>query len=274
MPDASIIIVNWNTRDLLRQCLTSVMAHTRRVTYELFVVDNASADDSVAMVERDFPAVRLIKNAHNRGFSAANNQALNTAGGRALLLLNSDTRLAEDGISALAEFLEGHPRAGMVGPRLLNPDGSRQYSCDCFPRRPATLLRDKLIDAFRPDNHVTRKGRMQAWNYDTAFQVEYLIGAALMIRRDAFEQIGLLDERFFMYAEDIDWCYRSAQAGWQNWYLGDAQVYHQNRGSSQKTPEQSRRLSQLRTDSLIAFYRKHYGAPAAWSMRAICALKA
>ena len=267
MYDCSIIIVNWNTCELLRQCLTSVQEHTQRLAYELFVVDNASSDGSVAMVEREFPSVQLIKNDRNLGFSKANNQALVKASGRYLLLLNSDTEISENAFSHIVQFLDEHPTVGMAGPRLLNPNGSRQYSCDCFPRRPITLLRDRVLDYCWPQNRITRTGKMRSWDYSTNFSVDYLIGAVLLVRRETCEQIGLLDEQFFMYAEDIDWCYRSAQAGWKNYYLGETAVYHHNRGSSEKTDKLKKRLQQLRTESLLKFYHKHYGSISARVMR-------
>ncbi len=266
MLDLSIIVVNWNTRELLKQCLTSVIEQTQQLAYEIFVVDNASSDGSIAMVERDFPDVHLIKNDRNLGFSKANNQALVKASGRYLLLLNSDTRITENAFWPMIQFLDAHPSVGMAGPQLLNPDGTRQESCDDFPRRPMTLLRDKILDALQLQNHITRAGKMRRWDYSNNFSVDYLIGAVLLVRRETFEQIGGLDEQFFMYAEDIDWCYRSVRAGWQNYYLGEICVYHHNRGSSEKTTGQAKTLHQLRTKSLLKFYRKHYGIISTWGM--------
>jgi GT2 family glycosyltransferase len=269
MDDLSIIIVSWNTSDVLRQCLASVFAHTRDLAYEVFVVDNASSDNSADMVAREFPSVCLLKNSENLGFATANNQALLKAAGRYLLLLNSDTAIVDNAFGAMIRFLDAHPTVGLAGPQLLNPDGTRQYSCDCFPRRPLTLLRDKFLDRCRPHNRLTRAGKMRAWDYARHFSVDTLIGAVLLIRRETFARIGLLDEQFFMYAEDLDWCYRSAQAGWQNYYLGEVRVYHHNRGSSEKTAAQAQQLTQMRADSLLKFYAKHYGWFSALLMRLI-----
>jgi GT2 family glycosyltransferase len=269
MADLSIIIVNWNTRDLLKQCLTSVFEHTHQLTYEIFVVDNASSDGSAEMVEQEFPAVRLIKNTENHGFSKANNQALAKASGRYLLLLNSDTKITDNAFLQMTQFMEMHPSVGMAGPQLLNPDESRQYSCDYFPRRPLMLLRDKILDCCWPQNRFSRQGKMREWDYATSFQVDYLIGAVLLIRRETFERIGPLDEQFFMYAEDIDWCYRSVRAGWENYYLGETHVVHYNRGSSEKTAAQAQRLIHLRTSSLLRFYKKHYGTLSAYLLKII-----
>jgi len=249
-----------------------VQVHTANVTYEIFVVDNASSDGSVEMVEQEFPAVHLIKNQENLGFSKANNQALVKASGRCLLLLNSDTRITNNAFYQMMQFMEMHPSIGMAGPQLLNPDDSHQYSCDYFPRHPFTLLRDSILDHWHPHNSITRTGKMRNWDYSKNFSVDYLIGAVLLVRGETFKQIGGLDEQFFMYAEDIDWCYRSVQAGWQNYYLGETFVYHYNRGSSEKTAELAQRLTRLRTNSLVKFYKKHYGSMATWFFKHIILL--
>ena len=260
MTDLTVIIVNWNTRELLQNCLRSVFQHTRGISYQVIVVDNASSDGSPEMVEKEFPEVQLIHNHENLGFSRANNQALRLALSRYLLLLNSDTVLCDNALKGMVEFMDAHPDAGIVGTRLLNPDGSRQYSCDLFPRRPFRMLSDKIRDRFFPVNQGGWQERMANWDFHGNFLVDYVIGAVLLIRRDTVERIGMLDEGFFMYAEDIDWCYRAEQAGWKNYYVGSIGIYHYNRGSSEKNPEQASRLRKMRDQSLERFYRKHYGA--------------
>ena len=259
MIDLSVIIVNWNTSNLLHDCLNSLYQYTHGITFEIFVVDNGSTDGSPDMVAQQFPQVILLRNQDNMGFSRANNQALRRASGRYLLLLNSDTALRDNGLRALVTFMDAHPAAGIAGTKLLNPDGSRQDSCDTFPRTPLAMLRDTFLD--NVFHHPERRwsGRMAHWNFQDHFLIDYVIGAVLIIRRDTLTQIGLLDEQFFMYAEDIDWCYRAALAGWKIYYVGSIAIYHYNRGSSEKTPEQSSRLQHMRVRSLQQFYRKHYG---------------
>ncbi len=262
MVDISVIIVNWNTKGLLRQCLSSLFHHTPvppEFSWDVWVVDNASSDGSPEMGEQEFPSVHLLRNQQNLGFSIANNRALRQASGRYLLLLNSDTELVSDVLRPLVRFMDSHPSAGIAGTKLLNSDGSRQYSSDQFPRAPLTMLKEKI---FRTDRTTER-------DVDSNVRVDYVIGAVLAIRRETLEQIGLLDETFFMYAEDIDWCYRAALAGWQTYYLGTLSVYHHNRGSSETTPELSQKLHNLRTKSLLKFYRKHYGVWSAWSLRVL-----
>jgi GT2 family glycosyltransferase len=273
MPELSIVIVNWNTRDLLQQCLRSVFTSQHTTTYEVFVVDNGSTDGSVEMVSQEFPAVHLIRNSENLGYSTANNQAIKHTTGRYVLLLNSDTQVPETALQQMVTFMDTHSEAGIIGPKLLNPDGSRQYSCDCFPRTPWRLFHEKTLDLCIPENHTTRQGRMRHWDYDSHFLVDYVIGAVFMIRRETLEQIGLLDEDFFMYAEDIDWCYRAVKSGWHVYYVGEIGVYHYNRGSSEKTSEQADRLRQLRTGSLLHFYTKHYGRLAASLLQGMMSMK-
>ncbi len=260
MLDISVIIVNWNTYELLRNCLRSIITHTTCTTkYEITVVDNGSTDGSAEMVARHFPEVRLICNQDNLGFAKANNQAIKVSTGRYLVLLNSDTELKNDALTAMMNFMDAHPSAGICGTKLLNTDGTRQDSCDLFPRTPYMMLRDKIGDIRRRRHANSWQNRMAAWNFDSNFVVDYLIGAALLIRRETLKQIGMLDDRFFMYAEDIDWCYRAFLKGWQTYYLGTISIYHYNRGSSNKSPELSAQLQTLRRESLLQFYRKHYG---------------
>ena len=275
MLDISVIIVNWNTRELLRNCLHALVAYTAHTTrYEIIVVDNGSTDGSPEMVAQLFPDVKLLCNQDNLGFARANNQAMQISTGRYILLLNSDTELSSDALTAMSSFMDAHPSAGLCGAKLLNADGTRQYSCDLFPRAPYVLLRDKIRDVVKFDQRNSWKNRMAAWDFDSNFVVDYLIGAVLLIRRDTLEQIGGLDERFFMYAEDIDWCYRAFLKGWQTYYLGTISIYHYNRGSSEKSPELSARLQVLRRKSLLQFYRKHYGCFSFFICRIIFALNA
>lgn len=278
MVDLSIIIVNWNTKTLLQQCLSSLFRQIHldsgsECSCEVWVVDNGSSDGSPEMIEQNFPSVQLIRNRENLGFSKANNQALLKASGRYILLLNSDTEIVSNALQEMVAFMDHHPLVGIAGTKLLNPDGTRQYSCDYFPRSPIRMLRDKIINAFFRGDRSGWQERTTKWNFDDNFAVDYVIGAALIIRRETLELVGLLDEQFFMYAEDIDWCYRAALAGWKTYYLGKLYIYHHNRGSSEKSSELSSRLQKLRRKSLLIFYRKHYGAFSSLMMRGIFLLK-
>lgn len=264
MTDLSIVIINWNTRDLLAQCLRSVYRTTSGLDFEIIVVDNASSDGSIAMVKEQFPHVHVIANAENMGFVRANNQALACCQGRYVLLLNSDTQVLPGSLYKTVQFMDAHPRAGMVGVRLLNPDGTFQASYTPFP----TLWREFLI--------LSGLGR---WLVRPTFpsygpQVErgaqringYLEGAYLMARREAVEEIGGLDERIFMYAEDVDWCYRFHRAGWEVWYLPDAPIIHYGGQSSKK--RRGRMEAELYR-SRVYFFHKHYGKVAAGGLKAL-----
>ncbi|MCR4405868.1 MAG: glycosyltransferase family 2 protein [Anaerolineae bacterium] len=264
MTDLSILIVNWNTRDLLAQCLRSVYRTTSGLDLEIIVVDNASTDGSVAMVKEQFPQVRIIANAENVGFVRANNQALTHCQGRYVLLLNSDTQVLPGSLSRAVQFMNEHPKAGMMGVRLLNPDGTFQASYTPFP----TLWREFLI--------LSGLGR---WLVRPTFpsygpraeggaqRIEgYLEGAYLMARREAVDEIGGLDEHIFMYAEDVDWCFRFYRAGWEVWYLPDAPIIHYGGQSSKK--RRGRMEAELYR-SRVYFFRKHYGKFAAICLKVL-----
>ncbi|MEO6060329.1 MAG: glycosyltransferase family 2 protein [Thermoflexales bacterium] len=216
----SIIVVNWNTRDLIASCLSSIGSHPPGCAYEIWVVDNSSNDKSIPFLRDTFPSVQLILNGSNLGFACANNQALRRCSGEFALLLNSDTRVGPGALSALARFMMDHPGAGVAGAQLVNPDGTLQQSV-----RPIPTCRSELMIAsgLRHDRPRT---------YQEPTEVEAVVGAALMARREAFDQIGLLDEGYFMYTEEVDWCFRFHEAGWKVFIVPEARVTHLDGGSS------------------------------------------
>jgi N-acetylglucosaminyl-diphospho-decaprenol L-rhamnosyltransferase len=251
----TVVIVSYNTRELLRMCLASVV---RAGPTEIIVVDNASADDSVRMVQTDFPQVRLIASEQNLGFVRANNLALRESLGDHLLLLNPDTELQDGAVAILQGFLDARPRAGAVGPRLVYGDGALQHAAFGFP----TLLQT-YFDFFRWPARLlqsTLNGRYPVTAYSgQSFRVDFVLGACLMIRRDAMEQVGLLDERYFMYCEEMDWCKRLGQAGWEVWCEPGATVVHREAQSSRQTRWPSF-VEKWR--SRFIFYARYY--PAWW----------
>lgn len=224
MPDLSIVIVSYNTRDLLRDCLASIPGSCGPLSYETFVVDNASSDSSADMVEKEFPAAKLIRNHTNAGFAAANNQALRQATGRYVLLLNPDTVAHPEALHRLAAFMEANPRAGFCGPRLRNFDGTNQMSAGRFH----TLLSDALPVLGLAHNPYSRHlvDLHQMHGYEGNFRVDWLTGACLMVRAELVPSVGLLDEGYFMYFEEVDWCRRMVAAGCEGWYVGAAEVTH------------------------------------------------
>ncbi|HEV7215851.1 MAG TPA: glycosyltransferase family 2 protein, partial [Chloroflexota bacterium] len=227
-------------------------AHTRS-RYECLLVDNASSDDTVPLVRRDFPWVKILEPGRNLGFAAANNLALQRATGRYLLLLNPDTEMQTEALATLVALLDRRPAAGAAGPRLLNGDGSLQYSTYRLPSVSTVAWEYFLRDLRRPDD--PRAGRYGADDYARERQVEGLLGACVMIRREAVQQIGLLDERFIMYCEEVDWCIRLGRAGWQLWYSPAAVVRHHS-GQSAKLAA-ARSFLQLQR-SRFRLYSKWY----------------
>ena len=262
--DLAIIVVNWNTRDLLEQCLQSVYATVKGILFEVYVVDNGSTDGSAEMVRSSFSKVRLIQNKDNVGFVRANNQAIELSQGRYVLLLNSDTRVLPGSLNTIIQLMDDNSRVGIAGVRLLNSDGSFQASYTPFPTlwreflMLSTLGRRILHPHFPSCGPKTEKGAQRIKGY--------LEGAFLMARRGAVNKVGGLDERIFMYAEDVDWCYRFHQAGWEIWYLPQAPIIHHGGQSSKKRPG---RMEAELYRSRVYFFSKHYGKFAAWCLKAL-----
>ena len=256
-PYLSVIVVSWNTAALLAQCLRSVEATACNLSCEVVVVDNGSSDGSQAMLREQFPTVRLVQNSANLGFARASNQGFALSRGRYGLLLNSDAILLPDAVPAMLKVAEADPRTGIVGARLLNGDGSFQASYTPFP----SLLREFLIlsglgrllfGRWYPSRGPEEEAGPQV--------VDYVEGACMLVRREAFEAVGGLDEQYFMYAEEVDLCYAMRQKGWRVYYQPSAKVIHLGGGSSRKRPvERECHLYQSR----VRFCRKHYGSRAA-----------
>jgi GT2 family glycosyltransferase len=251
--DLSIAIVNWNTRDLLAKCLSSLYDTINDLSFDVWVVDNASSDASVEMVRETFPAVHIIENTENVGFARANNQAINFSQGRYVLLFNSDAIATPFSVQSLVGLAESKPEAGVIGARLLNPDGSFQASHTPFP----TLWQEFFIlsGLGRLLNGPWYPSRGPDENNGPQL-VDSIEGACMLVRRKALEKVGGLDEGYFMYAEEVDWCYAMKGAGWQVWYQPAARVIHVGGGSSNN--RQCRREADLYS-SRVRFFRKHYG---------------
>lgn len=248
--DLSIIIVNWNTRQFLQDCLLSILEASLHVSYEVWVVDNASADGSVEMLEESFPWVHVIANQTNPGFARANNQAIKNSQGNFVLLLNPDTIVKPRALDILLEFLNLHPEAGGTGPRLLNPDGSLQLSIFRKPR----LLRE-VWWLFHLDRvWLYSRYPVGRWKLDQTYQVDIIMGACLLLRHEVLDAVGLLDEEYFIYSEEVDLCYRVQDAGWELYWVPQAQVIHFGGQSTQQVAgEMFLRLYQGK----VMFYRKH-----------------
>ena len=250
--DLSIAIVSWNTRDLLDQCLKSIFETTMGIDFEVIVVDNASSDNSMEMVRRKYPQVTVIENKDNVGFPKANNQAFQVSTGRYFLLLNPDTICHDRSLTGLTEFLDDHQKAGAVGPLVLNSDKTMQYSWAKFP----TVWNELLGRLDRRIDNADYPQTVSAARYMGPFKVDWVGGCCLMIRREAVEQIGLMDESFFMYCEETDWCYRLHKAGWQVCVNPDYEIIHLGGQSSKQINGKSQSIL---INSKAAYFMKHHG---------------
>jgi GT2 family glycosyltransferase len=263
LPDLSIIIVSWNVRELLRACLRSIERSGATVRTEIIVVDNASADGSAAMLAQGFPRVHVIANAANRGFPAANNQGIARSSGRYVMLLNPDTEVGDGALAAMVAYLDVQPQVGVLGPQLVNPDGSVQSSRRRFPTFWTAVFEGTWLQRFAPPGLVERY-TVRDRRDDAISEVDWVTGACLAVRREAFAQVGGLDEGFFMYSEELDWCKRIKVAGWKIVYFPGARVmHHEGKSSEQATPA---RHIHFQT-SKVRYFRKHHGALAAALLR-------
>lgn len=251
--DLSIAIVSWNTRGLLDECLKSIFETTQGIEFAVVVVDNASSDGSQEMVREKYPQVRLIENTGNVGFSRANNQAYEAVESEFFLLLNPDTVVRGDAMKRMTDFLRDNPKAGAVGPLVLNDDGSLQYSWAKFPTvwSEAMGRLDRSIDGLAQAPITADEVRALE-----PFPTGWVGGCAMMVRREAARQTGLMDESLFMYCEETDWCLRLDRAGWGIWVEPRAEIVHYGGKSSEQASESSRR--QL-IASKASYFRKHFG---------------
>lgn len=252
----SIIIVSWNTASLLENCLASILGNPPTSPFEIWVVDNASSDSSSQMVREKFPQVRLVENHENIGFARANNQAIQQSMGKYTLLLNPDTLVKPVALQALIDFLNEYPEAGAAGARILNPDGSLQIGSHPRPTLSRELWRLFHLDTFFPYAEYPAA----KWKTSQPQEVDVLIGACLLVRKDVLNHVGFLDEDYFMYSEEVDLCYRIQRAGWRLFWVPQSEVIHFGGQSTQQIPtEMFLNLYQ----SKIKYFRKNYGWSAA-----------
>jgi len=252
--DVSTVIVNWNTCDILRDCLASLYANTRDVEFEVIVIDNASSDGSVDMVKSEFPQVKIIANAENRGFAAANNQGIAATEGRYVLLLNSDTVVLDGAIDKVVAFADTYPKAGITGCRVLNEDKTLQLSCFMFPSVLNVFLLTTYLYKLFPKSKFFGRSRMTWWDGSDIREVDVVTGCFMLVRQEAIKQVGMMDEGFFMYWEETDWCYRFKQAGWKVMFTPDAQIIHIGGVSSKQVKP---KMVWHWRKSMLLFFKKH-----------------
>ena len=256
--DVSIVIVNWNTKELLHNCLESIYEQAGEVDYEIIVVDNASSDESVEMVLSKFPAVIVISNETNRGFAAANNQGIRIAKGKYILLLNSDTVICDRAVEKTLSFAANRPKAGVIGCQVWENSKSIQMTCFRFPSLRNLFLETTALSRIFKKNHFFGRERMLWWGRDSERQVDVVSGMFMLVRKEAIDDVGLMDESYFLYSEETDWCYRFSKAGWEILFWPGARIIHVDGGSHSSKQAESQMHLQKRTSMLI-FFRKHYG---------------
>jgi len=271
MVDLGIVIVNYNTCDLLRRCLRSVYASVGNFSFDVCVVDNASTDGSGEMVASEFPQTRLIVNRHNVGYPRANNQGLeefgfpsacvDSAAPEFALLLNPDTELPPDGIAKMLDFMEEHPDAGVAGPKLVRLDGTLDLACRrSFPTTEVSFYRIVGLSRLFPRSRHFARYNLTYLDPNTVTEVDSVVGAFMLVRGSTVSQVGLLDDQFFMYGEDLDWAYRIKAVGWKVFYNPAVTVLHVKRAATRHSPRAQLEFYR----AMDIFYRKHYRAKTPW----------
>jgi len=252
--DLSIIIASYRTKALLRDCIESIYAQTREIQYEVVVIDNCSDDGSVEMLQADFPLVRMIANPENRGFAAANNQGFGISKGRFITMLNSDTIVVDGALQKIVRFMIGKPEASIVGCKLLNMDGSTQPSVRSFPDFWNLVCEATFLYRLFPRSPFFGRFYHSYFKYDRDIRVDWVNGACLTFRRSVYDVVGGLDERFFMFSEEVDFCRRASDAGFQTWFHHGAEIMHLWAGSSFS---QLQRVKSMQA-SQIKYLKKHW----------------
>jgi hypothetical protein len=253
--DLSIIIVNWKVRYLLEKCLRSIFEQPKNISFEVFVVDNNSGDGSVEMVREKFPQVDLTSSTENLGFAKGNNLAIKKAAGRYILLLNPDTEILENALEKMVRFMDVHPECGVSGCKLLNPDLSLQPSVRAFPDLASQIFILLKIHHLLPHTKAMYKYLVQNFDYEKMQEVDQVMGAFMMIRREVIEKIGMLDENFWIWFEEVDFCKRAKSAGWKILYTPEAKIIH-HFGQSFKQAMGVKKQKDFNR-SLSYFFKKH-----------------
>ena len=260
-PTLSIVILSWNVRELLRKCLASLPWTDPQV--EVIVVDAGSADGSAEVARQEFPAARLIAQPDNLGYTRGNNLGLRAATGRYLLILNPDTEVVGDALTRMLAYMDGHSQTGLLGPQLVSPDGSVQSTRRRFPTLLTAFFESTWLQPLAPRSLLNRYYALDLSD-DAISEVDWVMGAALLVRREAYEQVGGFDEGFFMYSEEVDWCRRIKAAGWQVVYFPPARVIHHAGRSSEQVPA----ATHIRFNaSKVRYFRKYHGLLAAEALR-------
>ncbi|WP_407180110.1 glycosyltransferase family 2 protein [Bradyrhizobium sp. STM 3562] len=266
--DVSVVIVSWNTREILRGCLHSVFNETRQASFEVIVIDNNSHDGSAEMVRADFPAVKLIANPQNRGFAAACNQGMRLASARFVLLLNPDTLVLDDAISRCVRYADVRPDIGVVGCQVLENESRISPTGFSFPNPLNVFLALSGLSRLFPGSRLFGRPELSWWDRNTEQDVDVVTGMFMLVRREAIAEVGLMDESYFVYGEEADWCYRFAKAGWRRVFTPCAKIVHLDGGAKSTSQASKKMFVQLQKSSMI-YHRKNLGLAAWWLAKMI-----
>lgn len=264
MAELSIIIVNYKQKGLVKQCIKGIEQSRISVPYEIIIVDNHSQDGCIEMLKQEFEHVITIASEKNGGFAYGNNLGIKKALGKYIMIMNPDVALTEGAIETMVEFLKIHPRCGIVGPRLIHPDGTIQYSCRCFPKTYTPLLRRTILGKISLAQKELRRYLMMDWGHGISKKVDWIFGACIMLKKEALEIVGIFDERFFLYFEDCDLCRRMWQHGFEVWYVAEVELVHYH----QRLSDQRRgifsifhKVTRVHIASAIKYFAKYRGVP-------------
>jgi len=259
MPDVSILIANYNSKDNLNNCISSIIESIREHSYEMIVVDDASSDGSADIVHEKYPQAKVIKNRVNLGYVKSNNIGMRASSGRYVMSLNNDTKVSGRAVDSLIDFMDKNPDAGAVGPKLLNSDGSVQLQARRgFPTLLNSLFYFSGLNGLFPKNRFMGGYLLTYLDDRSVVEVDSLCGAAMIVRREVIDKVGLMDENYFMYGDDIDWCYRIKKAGWKVYYVPEAEIIHYGgRGGSRR--RSFRNILKFHR-AMAVFYGKHYSS--------------
>lgn len=269
--DVSVVIVNYNTRSYLDACLSSVYMQTT-CSHEIFVIDNNSTDGSIEMVKTKYPSVHLIINDHNAGFAKANNQGFRKARGKYFFMLNPDTVVMDNAIDKLVNFMEHYKEVGICSPKNVGNDGELQFNCDHFPSIWNIFCEYFNLNNLFPQFQLFRRSRMQYWDYSSRRSVDRVMGCSLLIRADIYKSLNGLDEKYFMYFEETDLCYRTFKNGFQTIFMPEAVIVHHGGQSALSQPSEKRinkTVTSYFKNSQYFFFKKNYGLLSMFTIRAL-----
>ncbi|MCK5271062.1 MAG: glycosyltransferase family 2 protein [Sedimentisphaerales bacterium] len=271
--DVSVVIVNWNTKALLHDCLVSVLEQAGDVDYEIIVVDNASSDGSADMVQSDFPDVTLVVELANRGYAAGVNAGIRVAQGRYVLVLNSDILFCDAAIARTVRYADTHPEAAVVGCQVRENQEKAQMTCFGFPGLLNLFLRVSGLAMCFKKNRFFGREDMRWWQRDTEREVDVISGMFMLVRRKAIDEVGLMDEDYFLYCEETDWCYRFSRAGWKMLFWPGASIIHLDGGGHSSKTDRLKLKIQMQK-SILLFLQKHYGIVASCAGRVLLSFHA